>query len=461
MNLKRAKLLLTAFVLAVALFSLLLTTRLPSLTVPSARAPLGRERADPVVSRVAVTSLSREDSPVATPSTAAPSAAAPSAAARSAAAPSAAAPSEMSSAGKAPGPPPDEPRDRDSAAATVDATRDDVSDAGSAASGVADEPQALPRERTGRAAASSRTPSAPEAPRTSPPVPDEMPERPRLAPAPRAPRSESRKSALEADASALEKLLSTTEAAPADTGEPSGTEKPEARLVTELERLFGPATSVRPSIRSEPAVVTRSGAQPSPATTSLPPEAVPRTAREFEARQRSLRALAREEDTDVVSAVFRLEQQDPETFRSVMAQYRMDILLEIPSRGTYSIIPHGGDYWDRTEYRKGEDDLRKRYGLSVRDLRLSWLEKLRETHVATELLSSESVEAALLVPRREAEILLGSIVLGCRSLGHSLEEVSACYGTFVERVLSGKRLFDYQVTRLVLRDGTLVEVRRT
>ena len=37
----------------------------------------------------------------------------------------------------------------------------------------------------------------------------------------------------------------------------------------------------------------------------------------------------------------------------------------------------------RMEFQKGETDLRTRYGLSVRNLRLPWFGQLRETHVAT------------------------------------------------------------------------------
>ncbi len=399
MNLKRAKLLLAAFVAALVLFYLFLNVPLPSPTSPSAQTPpVGHDSDAPLPGRrVAVTSLAHENPTVASPGHAAP--------------------------GK-----------------TSDVTEHEK----------------------------ATTPSAPPArraqltPRTVP----EPQERPLDAPARRAPAppggvaGTKRRRALDDDVSALEKLLATEEAVPVLSKEPSQNDQPDADLVAELERLFASTTTGK-RVTGSKWGAARVDSDPGSVAASLPPQRAPRTVEEWQTRRRHYRALAREVDTDKATAVFRLEQHDPETFRAVMTQYRMDILLEIPAQGTYSIVPHGGDYWERTEFRKGENDLRIRYGLSVRDLSLPWLRKLRETHVATKLVSTESVDVALLVPTRETEILLGNIVAGCRSLGHSLEEVSACYGRFVERVLSGKRLFDYEVTRLILRDGTLVEAGRT
>ena len=187
------------------------------------------------------------------------------------------------------------------------------------------------------------------------------------------------------------------------------------------------------------------------------PSTPPQTMEEWRERRQQYRALARHEDSAEVSAVFRLEPQDPDKFQAVMAQYRIDILLEVPSQGVYTIIPGGGDYWDKAEYRDGGAYLGARYGLSVRNLRFPWLQELRERHVATKLISADSVEVALLIPKSETEVLLGRIVAGCRALGHGLEEVSACYGTFVERSLAGERLFEYEVTRLILKDRTLTQ----
>jgi len=173
-------------------------------------------------------------------------------------------------------------------------------------------------------------------------------------------------------------------------------------------------------------------------------------------REQQLRSLANNSNRDKASAIFRIEPQDPTIFKRIALQYRMDVLLATPSKNVYTIVPYDKGFIDKAQYFDDGAYLKQQYGLSVQGLGFPWLNTLRERHVATQLTPTASVEISLLIPKLEAEAIMGKIVLGCHALGYSLDEVNACYGTFVGRSLTDKTIFDYEVTRLILKDATEV-----
>jgi hypothetical protein len=189
---------------------------------------------------------------------------------------------------------------------------------------------------------------------------------------------------------------------------------------------------------------------PTTPTAQLPPE--------WHAERREMRALTQQEGAEKLSAIFRLEPQDVETLSGVLTQYGMEALIAVPTQRVYFTIPYRQSLGQERLIESGSE-LSRRFGLSVNHLSLPWLENLRREYVANRLVPLALVKASLLVPTTEAEVILGRIVDGCRDMGYALDDVQACYGTFVRSDLSTGSVYHYELTRLILRDGR--EVRPT
>jgi hypothetical protein len=169
-----------------------------------------------------------------------------------------------------------------------------------------------------------------------------------------------------------------------------------------------------------------------------------------------LRELARSVDGEKVGAIFRLEPQDPATLRRVASEFDMDVLLVSSSEGVYSVFELRTETFEPIEPGDVDRQLKGRYGLTIRGIEAPWLERVKRRYLATRLLSEELVEVMLILPRQASEVITGRIRADCDALGYSLDELEACYGTFVELPLAGGARFDYRVTRVLLRDGTEV-----
>lgn len=270
-------------------------------------------------------------------------------------------------------------------------------------------------------------------------------------PRPRRPAAQSTKDADVLDPSVIDELESLFDAPP--QSKPTPPTKP--RSQTQPKRPRNSTSAVPARVAKKQPRKTTPAERPVRASSSPP-----RTPQQWQRRQHELREFARQESREKLSAVFRLEPQDPETFRRVAAAYKMDVLLATPTRGVYAIVPHDKNFLDKTQYSDNGAYLKKHYGLSVQGLDLPWLRDLRTQHVSTQLLSPEIVQVSLLIPKRQATLILGAIVAGCRTLGYALDDVQECYGTFFERWLGGRAVFEYVVTRLVLRDGQEVFATR-
>lgn len=267
----------------------------------------------------------------------------------------------------------------------------------------------------------------------------------------------------------LKESVATPHALPRKTESAPRTETD--KILEKLKQLFGSPEST-PS--SEYLVSSTASNQPTTTPATTPPQShspkttdndqlaallnapQPDSMAAWKSREQQLRSLAQNSNRDKASAIFRIEPQDPTTFKRIALQYRMDVLLATPSKNVYTIVPYDKGFLDKAQYFDDGAYLKQQYGLSVQGLGFPWLDALRERHVATQLIPTASVEISLLIPKREAEAIMGGIVLGCHALGYSLDEVNACYGTFVGRSLTDESVFDYEVTRLILKDATEV-----
>ena len=261
---------------------------------------------------------------------------------------------------------------------------------------------------------------------------------------------------VEPEAHSLDSLFTPAQKPSVD---PTPEENESDALVEQLTDIF-PGKRLQHSTkrRTAPSEATKPPAKPTPTPPAPAQEssAVADSSRglppQLRAERQAMRALARKEGAAKLSAIFRLEPQDEETMSGVITQYGMEALIAVPSHRVYFTIAYRQSLGEERTM-ESTDALSRRFGLSVNHLSLPWLDRLRDEYVSSRLVPRALVEASLLVPTAEAEVILGRIVDGCREMSHDLDEVQACYGTFVAKNLAHQVVYRYELTRLILRDG--------